>query len=273
MPRFAVLAALAACGPLCAWGPEGHDLVARIAEAQLTPAARARVNEILGPGVTMASVSSWADQIRRTRTETGPWHYIDIEITNPHLDMERDCPKGDCVIARIEDFEKKLADPATPANDRREALMFLIHFVGDMHQPLHSADNHDKGGNDVHVIFDGHPSNLHSVWDGGLLSRIGKEDQLFPEWSKESERHEKKFAKGTVEDWAEQSHRAAVKMVYGKLPKAAEGQPVTIDARYEAAADPLIRIQIERAGARLARLLNEAMGSASAPVIPTTGSR
>jgi len=259
MRPLVFLAALAACAPLCAWGPEGHDLVARIAEAQLTPAAHARVAEILGPGVTMASVSSWADQIRRARPDTAPWHYIDIEITARHLDMARDCPKGDCVIAKIADFRKALADPATPPAARREALLFLIHFLGDMHQPLHCSDNHDKGGNDVHVEFQGRPSNLHSVWDSGLLSRMGSEEQLFSEWSKESARREKKFDRGTVDDWAEQSHKEAVKIVYGKLPKAAAGQPELLDARYEAAADPLIRLQIERAGARLARVLNEAL--------------
>ncbi|MGO9262772.1 MAG: S1/P1 nuclease [Bryobacteraceae bacterium] len=259
MRRFAFFATLVACAPLCAWGPEGHDLVARIAEAQLNAAVHARVVEILGPGATMASVSSWPDQIRHARPETAPWHYIDIPITEPHFDMARDCPKGDCVIAKIADFRKALADPSTPASARREALMFLIHFVGDMHQPLHCSDNHDKGGNDLHVQFNGQPSNLHSVWDSGLLDRMGSEEELFPALSQESARREKKFAKGTVEDWAEQSHKAAVKMVYGKLPKAAPGQPVVLDAAYEQAADPLIRLQIERAGARLARVLSEAL--------------
>jgi len=181
--------------------------------------------------------------------------------------MARDCPKGDCVIAKIADFRKTLADPATPAPARREALLFLIHFVGDMHQPLHCSDNHDKGGNDVHVQFSDRASNLHSVWDGFLLSHMGTEDQLFPPLSQESQHQEKKFAKGTVEDWAEQAHKAAVKVVYGKLPKAADGQPLVLDAKYETAADPLIRLQIEKAGARLARVLNEALaeGSASRP--------
>jgi hypothetical protein len=259
MRRLAIFAALAACAPLVAWGPEGHALIALIAEAQLTPAVHARVAEILGPGVTMASVASWADQIRRARPETGTWHYIDIPIDKPRLDMARDCPHGDCVIAKIEDFRKVLADPSTPAPARREALLFLIHFVGDMHQPLHCANNNDKGGNDVHVQFLGQPSNLHSVWDSGLLGRMGTEEQLFPALSQESARREKKFAKGTVEDWAEQSHNAAVKIVYGKLPQAAPGQPVVLDAAYEQAADPLIRLQIEKAGARLARVLNEAL--------------
>jgi len=268
--RFILFAAMVAGVPLRAWGPEGHALVARIAEAQLTPAVHARVMAILGPGVSMASISSWPDQIRRSRPETALWHFIDIPITAPHLDMARDCPKGDCVIAKIEEFRKALADPATPGPARREALLFLIHFIGDMHQPLHCSDNQDRGGNEVHTMFFGQPMNLHSVWDSGLLGRMGKEDELLPGLSAESMRHEKKLARGTVEDWAEQSHKSAVKVVYGKLPKVGQGQPEPVDQKYEAVADPLIRLQLERAGARLARVLNEAL-QATEDHTPTAG--
>ena len=243
---------------LFGWGPEGHSLVARIAEAQLTPTAKARVAEILGPGSTMASVSSWADEIRRARPETGPWHYIDIPISKPHLDMARDCPKGDCVIAKIEEFRLTVKDPATPPEKRREALMFLIHFVGDMHQPLHCSDNNDKGGNDVKVQFLDYKGNLHSLWDSRLLSRMGKEDELLPRFLSDAESHRKKYAKGTVEDWAEQSHKMAQKVVYGRLPKAPEGGVLVIRENYERRADPLIEQQIARAGARLAMVLNGA---------------
>src|ERR1700683_2608624 len=131
------------CGslPVFGWGPEGHSLIARIAWVQLTPAVQARVTEILGPGVTIQSIASWADEIRKKRGETGPWHYIDIPIDKPHLDIARDWPKGNCVIAKIEASQKELHDPATIPVERKEALMFLVHFVGDMHQPLHCSDN------------------------------------------------------------------------------------------------------------------------------------
>src|SRR5256885_1050309 len=179
MRRFAAFACLVAIAPAFGWGPEGHNLVARLAAVRLTPAAAAKVAEILGPGVTLASISTWADQVRPSRTETGPWHYIDIPIDKVHLDMQRDCPKGVCVIAKIEDFEKVLAAPETPPKERKEALMFIVHFVGDMHQPLHCSDNKDKGGNGVKVDFFGKPSNLHTVWDSGLLGRLGTEDTMF----------------------------------------------------------------------------------------------
>jgi hypothetical protein len=259
MHRKTLAATLCCAISAFGWGGEGHSLIARIAEPQLTPAVHAKVVAILGPNVSMASVASWADEVRRQRAESAPWHYIDIPIDKPHLNMTRDCPKGDCVIKKIEDFEVVLRDPNTPAVQRREALMFLIHFVGDMHQPLHDSDNKDKGGNEVHVVYKGRPTNLHSLWDSALLGSMGKEDELFPVYLKESEQHAKKWSKGSVENWSEQSHKEAIKVTYGKLPKADNGQPIMITPEYEAQADPVIREQIEKAGDRLARVLNEAL--------------
>src|ERR1700687_2134474 len=103
MRRFVAAALACSALPLYGWGPEGHSLVARIADAQLTPAARARVAAILAPGETMASIASCAYEVRRSRPETAPWHFIDIPIDQPHLNMARDCPKGDCVIGKIAD--------------------------------------------------------------------------------------------------------------------------------------------------------------------------
>src|SRR5205823_11928602 len=108
----ALVLSLLASSHAFAWGPEGHSLVARLATAHLTPTALAKVNAILGPDVTLASIASWADQVRNSRRETAPWHFIDIPITQRHLDMARDCPKDGCVITKIEEFRKVLADPA-----------------------------------------------------------------------------------------------------------------------------------------------------------------
>jgi hypothetical protein len=264
MGKFAVLWVLAGCLRVYGWSAEGHHLVARIAEAQLTPAARAQVAAILGPGATLVSVSAWADEVRGERRETGTWHYIDIPINQPHLDMARDCPKNECVLAKIEDFRKALSDPALEPVKRREALMFLVHFVGDMHQPLHCSDHGDRGGNSVRVLVppDTRPSNLHSAWDGTLLKRVGTEDKLYPQLSRDALKHAKQWSRGTVSDWAEQNHKAARKTVYGKLPKGATAPgapPVTLTADYERKADPLMEQQIEKAGDRLARILNETL--------------
>ena len=260
MRRVLVFVCLAVSVPAFGWGPEGHSLVARLAAARLTPAAAAKVAAILGPGTTLASISSWADQVRRSRTDSGPWHYIDIPINQPHLDMARDCPKGACVVTKIEDFEKELAAPETTPEKRKESLMFIVHFVGDMHQPLHCSDNKDKGGNDVKLEFLGKPSNLHTVWDSGLLGRMGTEDALFATLNTDlTPKREKKWAKGTVEDWADQIHKAGQKTTYGKLPKAYASSPFKVDAKYEQASDPLIRMELEKAGARLAMVLNSTL--------------
>ena len=257
MRRLAVIVVLGGTLPAFGWGPEGHSLVARLAASHLTPAAAARVAEILGPETSLESISSWADQVRRERAATAPWHYIDIPIDKPHLDMARDCPTGDCVLAKIEDFRKQVVDPVATAVQRREALMFLVHFVGDMHQPLHCSNNHDKGGNDVKVDLFERNSNLHSVWDSGLLGRMGTEDELFARFSRDlTPKLAKKWGKGTVDSWAEQSHKTAQKVVYGKLPTAPAGEAVKVDAAYERLADGVIKDQIEKAGARLAALLN-----------------
>ena len=256
MRALSLVSLLCAGLPAFAWGPEGHALIARIAEAQLTPGVHAKVVDILGPDKTMVSVASWADEVRHARPASGPWHYVDIPYNAAHLDLARDCAKEGCVVVEIAELRRKVHDPATPPTERREALMFLIHFVGDMHQPLHAIDRDDKGGNGVEVEFAGRHGNLHAVWDSGLLRRIGSEDQLFPALSKDSARHARKYAKGTVAQWAEQSHKVARKVAYGKLPKTEPGTAVVLDAAYEKAADPVILHQIALAGARLANVLN-----------------
>ena len=109
----------------------------------------------------------------------------------------------------------------------------------------------------MRVVFNDRPMNLHSLWDSALLAQIGKEDDLFPAMSADSMKHKKKWSRGSVKKWAEQAHKDAVKTTYGKLPKATDGKPVVITPTYVAQADPLIQSQIEKAGARLARVLNE----------------
>jgi hypothetical protein len=256
-PRFLVFWHLIISFSAFGWGNEGHSLVARLAAAHLKPRTAAKVEQILGPGVTMASVASWADQVRNQRRESAPWHFIDIPIDKPGLDMARDCPKEGCVISKIEEFTRQLADRKLTPEQKKEPLMFLIHFIGDMHQPLHCSDNKDRGGNGVRLEFFGRPSNLHSVWDGGLLGRLPAEDQEFAEFSKElTHSRARKLGKGDVRKWANESHQEAVDVVYGKLPKTTT---IQIGEEYEKAADPVVRIQIERAGARLAATLNKAL--------------
>jgi hypothetical protein len=149
--------------------------VAWIAEARLTDKAQVGVKELLGDaGLSDAEVVSWADEVRRERKETAPWHYVNIPIDATGYDPVKHGNGGENVIDAIERFAKVLADKTAPKEDRVEALKFLIHFVGDLHQPLHCAErNGDKGGNGRLVFFPGRKKavSLHAVWDTLILPR------------------------------------------------------------------------------------------------------
>jgi nuclease S1 len=252
------VACLGGALPGRAWGPDGHRVVAVIAQMNLTRQARERVNALLGPYNSLGAISSWADDTRDDFPDTAPWHYIDIPLAAHTIDMATECPQGNCVIAQIERFDRMLKDPHSSDTDRRMALRFLVHFVGDLHQPLHCEDNHDKGGNLVQVTLLGRPSNLHSVWDSGILYQIkpyGNElaqqlDARIPP----AER--KQWEQGTVEDWALESHRLARDMAYKLLPP---GPNPDLGQTYLDAAIPLVETQLEKAGIRLAYLLNQAL--------------
>jgi hypothetical protein len=138
-----------------AWNGEAHQLVAWIAEERLSENAKAGVADLLdGAHLSDAEVASWADEIRRQRKNTAPWHYVNIPVDSDGYDAKRDGHDGANVIDAVERFEKVLADTKAPREDRVEALKFLVHFMGDLHQPLHCADrNGDKGGNKRLVFF------------------------------------------------------------------------------------------------------------------------
>jgi hypothetical protein len=244
--------------PALAWGPEGHEVIARIAADNLSPAAHLRISQILGGDAPALMVldSNWADEIRADRPETAPWHFADIEIGSKGYDPRRDCPHGDCVVAQIARDMTSLRDPATPYLARREALRFLIHFVGDLHQPLHAADRHDKGGNNLIVLLDGRRTNLHRVWDEDVVEALGPDpDRVAADIEKTLTPKDKAgFAAGTLADWANESFAVAAKQIYAHLPSRG---PVRLPRDYARRQDAVVRLQLARAGIRLATLLNQ----------------
>ena len=159
--------------PAWSWGRAAHELVARVAEERLTPAAHEQVRVLLH-GAALAAVADWADVIRDQRPETKRWHFVDIPRQHRRYDAQHDCRlkrTGDCAIAAIARMQRVLADRHAAAEARTEALKFLVHLVADLHQPMHCIDDHDGGGNDVRVRFFGKPTNLHAVWDRELVNR------------------------------------------------------------------------------------------------------
>lgn len=154
--------------PAQAWGFEGHRMIAGLAEQQLTPAAHAEVQRLLAlePGATMSSVATWADEIRSP--VSGRWHYVNFPKGDCNYEPPRDCPDGACVIEALKTQTALLGSKAGDA-ERLVALKFVIHLVGDVHQPLHAGYGEDKGGNTVQMQAFGRGTNLHSLWDTGLL--------------------------------------------------------------------------------------------------------
>jgi hypothetical protein len=238
------------------WWDLGHRIVARIAEQRLEPHTRDAVRDIL-QGQSLADASVWADNIRQYRHDADPLHFVNIPLSDTHYDPPKHCPNGRCIIAAITAEQRALSNPATPADDRAEALRFLIHFMGDLHQPLHVADNHDRGGNQRTVYLDRDSTNLHKVWDGQLLEHQGlTESDYLGVLRREMDTMDlAALERGSVVDWAMEGHRIAVERAY-RLPR--DGH---IGEAYIEANRPIIDHALIAAGVRLAKVLNDVLAN------------
>lgn len=161
-----------------AWGPLGHSVVAELAQRHLSPAAEAEVERLLAPEHTksLADIANWPDQMQDDPAMANLWkqtrsqHYINFRGGSAcDYVPPRDCREGRCVVAALQYYVGVLGDRSKPDGERRQALKFVVHFVGDVHQPLHAGYRDDKGGNAYQVQFDGTGTNLHKVWDSGML--------------------------------------------------------------------------------------------------------
>ena len=154
-----------------AWGAQGHQVVATLAQASLTPKATSAVNRLLSlePGVTLASISTWADEHRDPATTA--WHYVNFPRTSCSYEPARDCPDGNCVVGALNRQLEVLASGA-PDAERLLALKYVVHLVADVHQPLHAGYTDDRGGNRYQVQAFGEGTNLHALWDFGLIRNL-----------------------------------------------------------------------------------------------------
>ncbi len=255
---------------LAAWGPKGHAIVGDIATSRLTPVAKENVQLLLGSD-TLASVSSWADTVRKDRDESYDWHFVDIPKDASGFSEERDCfrPQDkhkdaqtdhhNCVVDRIELFEKVLADENASRAARVEALKWIVHFVGDLHQPLHAVEE-ARGGNDIKLPVFGSPKcgdydcNLHWTWDTLLLEHTGySEEEYVQRLQKLIEKENlAEQAAGTPADWANESHVEARQIMNAK--------PAAVDEQYYQTNIDLVNKKLALAGLRLATVLNNTLG-------------
>ncbi|WP_068094292.1 S1/P1 nuclease [Novosphingobium rosa] len=281
--------------PALAWGELGHRTVGNIAYANVTPQVAAQIDVLLKQEAmlgtpeckvkTIGDAAVYPDCLNANRWRwayTFPWHYQDIDIDKP-FDVKEACSAGNCVTAQIERFRRILADRSLPPHQRLEALIFITHFVGDLHQPLHAAEHeHDAGGNGVtvtnvpapsyivntvppHLVDNSKkPANLHSVWDTVVVERAQKEGRL-PAVRAYTAAERAKIATGEVADWAHESWDLAHDLVYpqafGHVPAPGETTPkevtlddATLDKDATVASDRILQ-----AGLRLARVLDQAL--------------
>ena len=250
-----------------AWGRDGHRIIAEISEQYLEPTTAKQVRDLLALEnvTTLADISTWADYIRLQRRDTAPWHYVNIPIhpqpgTPAAYNAERDCGHDNCIVAKTSMFEGVLGDKNAPPIQRLEALKFIVHFVADIHQPLHCSDNNDGGGNGILVEFDGRPANLHWVWDTGILApAIFADERDYARRLVKSINQEElsNWREGSLVDWVNESYRMSVNLIYKHLPS----ETVVLSESYGRDMLPVVDGQLERAGVRLATVLNVILGA------------
>lgn len=176
---FLLVVLCCVAAPATAWGTLGHRLIAALAWDALTPRTRAAVAALLvdEPDPTLAGVANWADALRGSDPGLGRrsarWHYVNLAEDDCRYDATRDCRGGACIVGAIHAQRAILADHQRSRAEHAQALKFLVHLVGDLHQPLHAGFAHDRGGNTVQTSLDGRGGNLHSLWDGGLIRSGG----------------------------------------------------------------------------------------------------
>jgi S1/P1 Nuclease len=278
-----------------AWGDEGHMTVALIAEHYLQSGVKTQIMAMLAADTDnltkhdLASEATWADKYRdaderRSHYEqTENWHFVDLEIDNPDLNkacfgrsslspgtVASDGPSKACAVDKINQFVAELKAPSTDPEERIMALKFVLHFVGDIHQPLHSSDHEDRGGNEIKVIADGiaHHSRdeLHGYWDTQFVEGVGSsapalatkliEDITLADVTN--------WSSGMPQDWAMEAFKVSQRDTYGRPPLSKGGKnPHHLDAAYVAQAEKDVAMQLSRAGVRLAYVLNEALGGSS----------
>jgi len=297
--------------PANAWGCEGHQIVALIAMKHLQPQVASQVNAILAASPVaatlrhfcrtsglppMVEVASWADDVRADQPDTGSLHYINIPLnaTREKSEMSQFCKQG-CIVDAINKYTQQLKT-SSDAKTRADALRFLIHFLGDIHQPLHDETNGDEGGNCVPVEFEGEEPrvtnpqreeyfpNLHSVWDTGIpQSMLASHDMPVEEFAEFLDsRFRPRFQRwnsGQAADWAWEGHDlafSAYRALPANLPRDINPQGTScsdnhiakrladlrmvLGERYDNVSHPIAEEQLTKAGIRLAALLNATLG-------------
>jgi hypothetical protein len=265
--------------PAFAWWEYGHETTAEVAMKLVKPRTKQSILALLKqqkvletpkcPARTIEEASVWPDCIKTLGDRFSyaySWHFQDVEICK-QFDLKEPCADGNCVSKQIARAQRMVADRELPVRDRLMALSFLVHFVGDLHQPLHGTEHDgDQGGNKVKASYGYMPrTNLHSIWDGLLADRAISTPPAGPAGilSEVSPADRVELAKGSIEDWSRESWEISKTKVYGSLIADPCGRPapakVDMDQAKIVELIPVLRLQVAKGGIRLARLLDEAL--------------
>jgi hypothetical protein len=288
MPKRWLLAValFALPNPAQAWGDEGHEIIALVADAMLTPSARSQVDAMLAldddplADHDIGSAATWADHLRDAnadgaRNRTRQWHFANIERQDPSLSdacfrqpklppaaLASRGPAQACLVDKIDQFSTELASPETATDERLLALKFLLHFVGDLHQPLHASDDFDRGGNDKRASATGvRAGSLHHYWDTEFVRMLGDDPATIARslLSTITETNRRLWSIGTPASWALESYQSADRDAYGLLPPPTQSGSYRLTPRYNETALRDTRLQLAKAGTRLAALLNRSL--------------
>lgn len=249
---FFLLTSIQATSPN--WGQTGHRVVGEIAQKHLSCKAKRKIKKILG-GQSLAFVSTFADEIKSDKKYRtfSPWHYVNVPFGETYHDCEKS-KKGDLVTG-IAKCKEVIQDENASNTDKAFYLKMLVHLIGDLHQPLHNGRKEDKGGNTIQVEWFGKGTNLHRVWDSNMLDQY---DMSYIELSKNTKKLSKleikNIQKGNVVSWVEET-RLIAKKVY-ESAKVGE----KLGYRYMYDHFGTVQEQLQKAGIRLAKELNELFG-------------
>ena len=275
---IAALLALVALlpAPAHAWGFYAHRKTATIAEANVSPQVRAKIRRLIAsekalgtpecPLKSLEDAAVWADCVRGEGWRwgfTAAWHYRTAPICQA-FNARANCSGGNCVTAQITRAHRMLADEGLPAAIRLEALAFMVHFAGDVHMPLHSGDNEDRGGNDRVTDYGIKPGlNLHSIWDGPLAERAIS-DPADPVVRRYSPTERAELTGGTPDDWGRESWEIARSFVYPTAFDTEDVCAAPLPSQTALSQDDIIRgvpiakRRVQQAGLRIADLLESA---------------
>lgn len=256
-----------------AWGNEGHRVTGLVADDLLTAKARIRLGQLV-PGIDLGEFASQMDVYRAALSLEIPgsekWHYDNQPVcgTRAYADY---CVNDNCASAKIQVYFKVLADFSATPEARAQAAMFLVHIVGDIHQPLHAADDGDLGGNQKNVLMPNAdmPRNLHRIWDSDLpkLALRGTSEANFAKTlvARYKDNEFAAWQQGEIRDWMNESHTISQKVTYSSLPEYAcrvawpLEKVVSLPQDYVDAALEIMPTQLAKAGARIAWMLNRAL--------------